>query len=89
MQMIRELDAPPLILQLASETKWRLKLNAIGSSKSRHNRNFPISQVLESVVKGFTPEILGYTSLRKFAKNQPKKFMRFDKKENMCHPPKE
>ncbi|CAD7933168.1 unnamed protein product [Amoebophrya sp. A25] len=45
--------------------------------------------VMETVVKGFAPAIMGYSSLRKFAKNQPKKFMRFDKKENMCHPPKE
>mmetsp|Transcript_7157 Transcript_7157/g.17362 ORF Transcript_7157/g.17362 Transcript_7157/m.17362 type:complete len:259 (+) Transcript_7157:130-906(+) len=48
-----------------------------------------LPKAMEAVVKGFTPEILGYTSLRQFAKNQPKRFMRFDKKENMCNPPKE
>ena len=50
---------------------------------------YSVQQAMEAVVKGFTPEILGYTSLRQFAKNQPKRFMRFDKKENMCNPPKE
>jgi len=43
-----------------------------------------LPKVLETVgVKSFTPQICGYATLRKFAKSQPKKYIRFDKTTNV------
>lgn len=78
----------------AEEAEKQLKREQLVRKALRHvllkSGPFALDEMpkaMESVVKGFAPEILGYSSLRKFAKQVPKKFMIFDKKENMCHPP--
>ncbi len=48
-----------------------------------------LPKVLETAtppVKGFTPMICGYTTLKKFIKGQPKKYMRYDKSSGMIEP---
>ena len=46
-----------------------------------------VTELLGTVVKGFSPEICGYSTLRRFVKNQQPKFCKFDKKKEMVYAP--
>ena len=50
-----------------------------------------LPKVLESAtppVKGFSPKICGYSTLKKFIKSQPRKYMKYDKATGMVNPGK-